>query len=113
MANSWISKKARQAICERDEMTCVYCERVCDTGNTKHGASLDHIVSQKELAAAAQDDKHFGELRRDPKNLVLACRHCNQRKCTSTVYEFCKRVGLDYIAVESRILARVSKPIGA
>lgn len=111
MANSWINPKVRKAIYKRDNMTCVYCGITCESGNTGKGASLDHVVSQKELASVAQNDKHFGELRRDPKNLVVACRTCNQCKCTSTVYEFCKRIGLDYIAVETRIMERVSKQV--
>jgi 5-methylcytosine-specific restriction endonuclease McrA len=111
MANSWINPNVRQAIYQRDNMTCVYCGCTCESGNTGKGASLDHIVSQKELASVAADDKHFGMLRRDPKNLVVACRLCNQRKGTFTVFEFCNRIGISYADTIADIAMRVSRAI--
>jgi 5-methylcytosine-specific restriction endonuclease McrA len=114
MANSWISVSARLKIYARDNMTCVYCNKVCKRGNTGtcenpgDCATLDHIVSQKELASVSSDDKDFYARRREANNLVVACQHCNSRKQHKTVYEFCTRYNLDYSRVVAEIARRIA-----
>jgi 5-methylcytosine-specific restriction endonuclease McrA len=115
MSNSWISTKARKWLYERDNLICCYCERKCIIGATyelkgskrEKCATLDHIVPQKELAAASTDDKHFRQLRRDPKNLVVVCCSCNASKQDTPLYVWCKQTGKHY----ERILAEVARRI--
>jgi 5-methylcytosine-specific restriction endonuclease McrA len=79
--------------------------------NADHLCTLDHIVSQKELAATSYDDADFAAKRRDPVNLVVACNHCNSRKQHMTVYQFCRRYGFDYATILRRIAERIEKAI--
>ncbi len=115
---SWISKKARLAIYKRDACTCIYCEKQCVVGDTKDGniqkgdlATLDHIVSQKELAELASDDKDFSAKRRNPKNLVVSCMSCNSKKQARSLYAFCGQQGIDYAAVLMEIGRRIALPV--
>jgi 5-methylcytosine-specific restriction endonuclease McrA len=110
---SWISKNKRLAIYKRDNQVCCYCGKHCDIGDTRtHAnptqlASLDHIVPQKELAAAATDDKDFSAKRRDAKNLVVVCMGCNSSKCHTPLYVWCSQTGKDYAAIITRIAERI------
>lgn len=117
MANSWIGKGARDELYKRDGMICCYCSKRCikadsrnvDTSLRKDCASLDHIVPQKDLAASATDDHHFGMLRRDPKNLVLVCVGCNSSKQHKSLYVWCKQTQRDYATIIAEIARRIAK----
>jgi 5-methylcytosine-specific restriction endonuclease McrA len=124
MASGWISKRVRMAIYRRDNDTCCYCgahvivptkEQARDgrwyKDNQYRLATLDHVVSRSELASVAVDAKHFGQLKRDPKNLVTACGHCNGYKQHKTVYQFCHMFGYEYSAVLVRIGTQTGKPL--
>lgn len=115
--SSWLPKSIRAKIESRDDMTCVYCGKECIkahqgmelTQEEKLAiATIDHIVPQKELAAAAQDDKHFSELRRDPKNLVVACLSCNSKKRHMGIYQFCMKYGFNFVTVMQEITRRIA-----
>lgn len=112
---SWISKKNRLAIYARDEQVCIYCKKKCIVGDTKDKSinpldlcTLDHIVSQKELASAATDDADFRMKRRDPKNLVVMCMSCNSSKQDTPVYVHCAQKNLDYAKIIAEISRRIS-----
>lgn len=115
MSNSaWISKIARSEILVRDNLTCAYCGIVCEiySGVRKlNTATLDHIVSQKELAESATDDKDFKTKRRDPKNLVCVCSQCNSSKQDTALYVWCAQKGLNYASILAEISRRIAKPI--
>ena len=115
MSNSaWISKIARSEILVRDNLTCAYCGIVCEiySGVRKlNTATLDHVVSQKALAASATDDKDFASKRKDPKNLVCVCSQCNSSKQHTELYVWCTQKGLDYSVIIAEIARRISKPI--
>lgn len=110
---SWINKATRTKIYRRDDCQCLYCGKICQVGDTRLSenpgdlATLDHIVSQKELAAAATDDQDFGQKRRDPRNLVVACMSCNSSKQHTPIYVYCQQKQLDY----SKILEEISRRI--
>ncbi len=113
MSNSWIGKNTRQALYNRDKLTCCYCDRICVQCNTREssnpgiGATLDHIVPQKTLAESATNDKEFFRKRRDPKNLVVVCMSCNSSKQHIELYTWCANTGKNY----GRILAEISRRI--
>lgn len=111
MASGWISEKARQAVYARDNDTCCYCGRTCERHNGNNSGatiSLDHIVSQKSLAAAATDDAHFARMRRDPRNLVVVCTSCNSSKRHIDLYVWCAQTGRDYSAIIAEIARRTA-----
>ena len=114
MAQRWITTEKRAKIYARDNHTCIYCGKTCVEGDTRTAsnpkdiATLDHIVSQKELAAAADSDEDFSRMRKDAKNLVVACMGCNSSKKHTPLLVFCKRVGLDYTAILAEIARRTS-----
>lgn len=114
MASGWISKKTRQAIYARDNNVCIYCGKTCEVGDSRtaknplNTATLDHIVPQKELAESAMNDAHFAQLRRDPKNLVVACNKCNSTKKHTPLYTFCKMQGIDYASILAEISRRIA-----
>lgn len=111
---SWISRKKRMKIYDRDAYTCIYCGKQCKQGDTRFDsnpgamATLDHIVSQKELAAASTDDKDFSSKRRDAKNLVVACMSCNSTKRHTPLYVFCQQQNLNYATILAEISRRIS-----
>jgi 5-methylcytosine-specific restriction endonuclease McrA len=118
MASGWISTNKRNAIYKRDNNICCYCGKDC-VSNASYLASngmidrnavnsLDHIVSQKELAAASTDDKDFKRKQRDPKNLVVACTGCNASKKDTPLYVWCSQTGKDYVVILARIAERIS-----
>lgn len=111
MASGWISKKARKNIYTRDAMKCCYCGKECkyyDKHMDNDTVTLDHIVSQKELAASATDDAHFNQLRRDAKNLVVVCNGCNAHKKATPLFVWCKQTGKDYNAIIAEIAKRTA-----
>lgn len=114
---SWISKNTRNKIYARDNQVCCYCGKHCDIGDTRTHtnpttlATLDHIVPQKELAAASTDDKDFAAKRRDSKNLVVVCMGCNSSKQHTTLFVWCKQTGKDYAAILIEIGTRIQKEI--
>lgn len=116
MASSWISRSTRRRIYRRDNMVCCYCGKQCVSNDTYLAGgidradvvSLDHIVSQKELAAASTDDADFKAKRRDPKNLVLACTGCNGSKKDTPLYVWCSQTNKNYSAIIIEIGIRIS-----
>jgi 5-methylcytosine-specific restriction endonuclease McrA len=114
---SWISKNKRLAIYKRDNSVCCYCGKQCVIGNTRtHAtpanlATLDHIVPQKELAAAATDDKDFSAKRRDARNLVVVCMGCNSSKYHTPLYVWCSQTGKDYATIIIEIGNRIATSI--
>lgn len=118
MASGWISTAKRVAIYKRDKSVCCYCSKQCvsnheylnsngmiDRGDVN---SLDHIVSQKELAAASTDDADFRRKQRDAKNLVVACTACNASKKDTSLYVWCVQTGKDYATILARIAERIA-----
>jgi len=118
MSNSWIGKLTRKALYGRDALTCCYCGIQCITGiadsrmltkvQKKTVATLDHIVPQKELAAAATDDADFYHARKDPKNLVCVCMGCNSSKQHTPLYVWCKKTRRNYAVILAEISRRIS-----
>lgn len=124
MAAGWITKKARLAIYERDNNTCCYCGKMCKAASVKGMTrseqaahmkanyadiiTLDHIVSQKDLAAAATDDAHFKALRRDPKNIVAVCNACNSSKKDTSLFVWVHQKGYDYGVILAEIARRIN-----
>jgi 5-methylcytosine-specific restriction endonuclease McrA len=121
MASKWISKNKRQAIYARDNNVCCYCGKITCSNEAylnSNGTiaradvnSLDHIVSQKELAAASTDDADFRRKQIDPKNLVLACTGCNSSKQETPLYVWCAQTGRDYGMIIAEIASRINKEI--
>lgn len=123
MSSNWITKSQRRKIYQRDNYTCCYCGQQCVSTfgvsqdeniklmreNAQWIATLDHIVSQWELAQSSESDAHFRREIRNPRNLVCVCNGCNSRKKHHTLYVFAHRMGFDYAA----ILSRISERIGA
>lgn len=111
MAAGWISKNKRNAIYTRDNNTCCYCGKHCNhyAGSMDNDTiTLDHIVSQKELAAASTDDAHFAKLRRDAKNIVVVCNGCNSSKKHTPLYVWCAQTGKDYGIILAEIARRIA-----
>jgi len=124
MAAGWISKAGRATIYNRDEMVCCYCGKTCKAAsvqgmtrseqaahmkaNYADIVTLDHIVSQKELAAASTDDADFNAKRRDPKNLVTVCNACNSSKKATPLYVWCAQKNLDYGVIIAEIARRIA-----
>lgn len=127
MSSRWLNDSTRRAIYTRDNDTCCYCGKACIRASykgmskeekyafmrTNHNMiiTLDHIVPQKQLAAAATNDAHFRVLRRDPKNLVAVCNQCNSSKQDTELYVWCAQQGFDYSSILTRIAERVSKSL--
>ena len=114
MAAGWISKAARKAIYARDNYTCCYCGKKCNHYNgsmDNDTITLDHIVSQKELAAASTDDADFARRRKDAKNIVVVCNGCNASKKHTALYVWCVQTGKDYAAIIARIAIRINTQI--
>lgn len=111
MASGWISTKTRKALYIRDNMTCCYCGKKCNpyNGNMDNDTvTLDHIVSQKELAASSVDDADFAAKQKNPKNIVVVCNGCNSSKKHSPLYVWCAKNDKDYAAIITRIAERIS-----
>ncbi len=114
---SWISKNTRNKIYARDNAVCCYCGKQCIVGDTRtHSnpselATLDHIVSQKELASSSTDDKDFSKKRRNPANLVVSCMRCNSSKKDVSLYVWCNQNNRNYPAILIEIATRIQKEI--
>ena len=114
MASGWISKGARKRIYTRDNMVCCYCGKTCVQADSRTAekpldvATLDHVVPQKELAAAATNDVHFAQLRKDPKNLVVTCMGCNSSKKHTELYVWCAQTRRDYATIIAEIARRIA-----
>lgn len=111
MASSWISKKARKAIYERDNFICCYCGKACEANGKSHSdaITLDHIVPQEELYQASSSYAEFQARRKDPKNLVCACFNCNSSKREMPLYVWAAKTGKDYVAIIAEISRRIAK----
>lgn len=68
---------------------CPYCNTVMAKGNTH----CDHIIPMDKGGLSHS------------RNLVHACKRCNQKKSNKTVRQFCKSENLDYDVVASRLEA--------
>lgn len=111
MASGWISTKSRKAIYSRDNMVCCYCGKQCQKYNGKMDldtVTLDHIVSQKELAESSVNDADFAAKRKDPKNLVVVCNGCNSSKKHTTLYVWCSQKNINYSTVIAEIARRIA-----
>lgn len=114
MASGWISKKIRKLITqERDQMICCYCEKTCIAYSKESWkdrpldvATIDHIVSQWEIAQACESDAEFRKERRNPRNLVTVCNGCNSSKKHTSLFVWAHRKGFDYSAIIGRIAIR-------
>lgn len=121
MSNSWIGKAARQAIYDRDDLTCCYCGVKCitnipnasilDMASRKLIASLDHIVPQFRLAQQCNSDQEFFAARKNPINLVVVCVGCNSSKQHIDLKTWCKTTRKDYASILLEIERRVNKGI--
>jgi hypothetical protein len=123
----FISDKARKAIYERDAMVCCYCAKQCvlatipnadreqqNAWRAKHKhdfATLDHIVSQWEIAQTCDSDESFRSAIADPSNLVVVCNACNASKKATPLYVWAKRKGFDYAVILHRIAERTGKKL--
>jgi len=98
-------------------MCCAYCGKICVISNTRDksvnaadSATLDHIVPQKELMIQALDDRdYFLRVRKDPKNLVLACGACNSSKQHDPLSVWCAKKNLDHGKIMVEIGSRISR----
>lgn len=121
MSNGWITKGARQRIYQRDNLICCYCKKSVVSGISNQSqltreekyavATLDHIVPQKDLAMASHDDRHFFELRRDPKNLVVVCQGCNSSKQHMSLFVWCEKTHKNYGLILKEIARRINTSI--
>jgi 5-methylcytosine-specific restriction endonuclease McrA len=120
MASGWIARNKRREIYQRDNNTCCYCDQVCVSTfgvsnqeniklmreNAQRIATLDHIISQWEIAQTCESDAEFRREIKNPHNLVTVCNGCNSRKGKMTLYMFCKKYHLNYSAILNRIAER-------
>lgn len=118
MASGWISKKQRKLIAERDNLVCCYCGKQCIPYTKEDWKlrpldvyTLDHIVSQWEIAQTCESDAHFRHARRDPRNLVTVCNGCNSSKKHTELYIWINRKGFDYGKIIAEIGRRIQKPL--
>lgn len=114
----FISKKARRDIYDRDNMICCYCDKLClpySVDNWKNSpldvATLDHIVSQWEIAQASESDAEFRREIANPARIVVVCNGCNSSKKHTPLYIWCSKKGFDYNVIISRIADRVNRSV--
>lgn len=111
MAAGWISTSKRNKIYARDNATCCYCGKSCQRYNGTMDLdtmTLDHIVSQKELAAASTDDADFSRKQKDARNLVVVCNGCNSSKKHTPLYVWCVQTNKDYAIIIAEIARRIA-----
>lgn len=124
MAAGWITNSARQAIYDRDKMTCAYCGKRCKAASVKgmttreqadymrqHAkdfATLDHIIPRATLALVYGSESFLNMLV-NPRNLVTVCNGCNSSKKNTDLKTWCNRKGYSYRNVMRRIARRVNK----
>jgi endonuclease I len=112
MASKWLSKAARKAIETRDQMTCCYCNKVCvkyvNRTNDTDYATLDHVVSQWEIAQTCESDAEFRRKIKDIHNLVLVCNGCNSSKQNIPLYTWVAKKGFDYAIIIAEIARRIA-----
>ena len=77
MANFKISKARRLAIFIRDNCQCVYCGK---NHSNDERLTLDHYLPQSKTGKNSE------------KNLVSACKDCNENRGNMPVKEFCEKV---------------------
>lgn len=115
MASSWIAKKVRLAIYNRDEYVCCYCNKKCLPASKKGMTraeqaeymrqnyadiiTLDHIVPRGMLSAHEIDD---------PKVLCVVCNACNSSKRHSELKVWTYVKGLNYNNIIREIDRRVN-----
>lgn len=111
MASKWISKVKRNKIYARDNDTCCYCGKACKryTGTMDlNTITLDHIVSQKELAASSTDDSDFARKQKDATNLVVVCNGCNSSKGATALYVWSAQTNKNYGIILGEISRRIA-----
>lgn len=128
MPSSWINKQGytkngiyyagRFDIYTRDAYECCYCGKTCKQGAFTKGmtdyadyATLDHIVSQWEIAQTCESQVEFRRAIKDPRNLVVVCNGCNSSKKKTELYIWCHTKNLDYAKILERIADRIQRPI--
>lgn len=112
MSSKWLSKVARKEIETRDQMTCCYCQKVCvkyvDRTNETDYATLDHVVSQWEIAQTCESNAEFRRKIKDIHNLVLVCNGCNCSKQETELYIWCAKKMYDYAIIIAEIARRIA-----
>ncbi len=112
MSSKWSGKKLRNDIEQRDQMICCYCGKLtckyADRVNNTDYATLDHVVSQWEIAQTCESDAEFRHEIKNPHNLVLVCNGCNSSKQHTPLYIWCDRKGFDYASILAEIARRIN-----
>jgi len=124
MPSKWIGRKTRLAIYARDNMECCYCGKTCVRytrhdwkHNTYDVITLDHIVSQWEIAQSCESDAEFSRERKNPKNLVAVCNGCNSHKKHTPLFVWVTErynvgaIPFDYATILERIASRIKKEL--
>lgn len=95
---AWITPERRQAIYERDNFKCLYCDDLVEFKNR----TIDHIKPQ------TSGGKHNSD------NLGLCCRSCNSIKGRKTIRQFFKWLrfhGFDTNKIYKRIRRRTRRKL--
>lgn len=93
-------------------MTCCYCGKACvkytDRTNETDYATLDHVVSQWEIAQSCESDTEFRRKIKNIHNLVLVCNACNSSKQATPLYIWVAKKGYDYAVIIAEIARRIA-----
>ena len=127
MKKRFVTESIRKAIYARDNMVCCYCGKTCILATCKgmtlpeqHAymrlhkndfATLDHIVSQWEIAQTCESDAEFRRKIADPINLVTVCNACNSSKKNTPLYVWVEKKGYNYRSILRRIAKQTQKGI--
>src|SRR5688572_7512316 len=111
----FISKRARQEIYTRDNMTCCYCGKECIaysvenwSSRSKDVVTLDHIVPQLEIKQTCATEQEIKQALACPKNLVCVCNSCNSSKQETPLYVWCAAKCFDYGVIIAEIARRIA-----
>jgi len=93
---NWVRQSTRLAIYLRDGLACVYCSAAVESEGTR--LTLDHLRP------------HVRGGDNDPKNLVTACKRCNDSRGKRPLATFARATAayLDRGAAADAILAHVA-----
>ena len=105
--SSWISKKRRLAIYERDDWCCVWCtEEVFRPHGKEHrntDATLDHLRPRSDEGA------------HETQNLITCCLGCNRLRGNATTSAFAMVIAVrrqeSFRVVRARILRAIGKSL--